>query len=75
MITKNILIISATHNDETLGIAGAKLKYQKNGSFGLEDIKTKVKIVHGIRNAVLNLLRGNFHPFSKLALSKNFFSK
>ena len=43
--------------------------------FGLEEAKTAIKIVHGIRNAELKPLQGDFHPFCKLALSKHPFEK
>jgi UDP-N-acetyl-2-amino-2-deoxyglucuronate dehydrogenase len=41
----------------------------------LEEAKTAIKIVHGIRNAELKPLQGDFHPFCKLGLSKHPFEK
>lgn len=37
--------------------------------FGLQDAKTSIQIIHDIRNAELQPLRGDYHPFCKLPQS------
>ena len=39
------------------------------GGYGLEDARTAVEIVHGIRNSTPVGLKGDYHPFAALPLS------
>ncbi len=43
--------------------------------FGIEEASTAIEIVHGIRNATPVGLKGDYHPFCKIALSKHPFER
>ncbi len=45
------------------------------GGFGLEDARTSVEIVHGIRNAEIEPMQGDYHPFAKLEQALHPFAK
>jgi len=46
----------------------------KGNSFGLEEARQSIEIVHEIRNAEIQPLSGEYHPLAKLPLAKHPFS-
>ena len=54
------------------------LSYQQimaGNGFGIEEASTAIEIVHGIRNATPVGLKGDYHPFCKIALTKHPFER
>ena len=46
----------------------------KGNGFGLEEARKSIEIVHEIRNAEIQPISGEYHPFAKLPLAKHPFS-